>query len=86
MGETPSLLKQKWYCVESMHLPPNTPTYIIAGHWDPHVGPIVCDSFEPYLAVENEVFDTEEQAIAAANEVMNHICDLHNAALEGESS
>ena len=71
-------LLQQWYCVERMHLPPETATYIIAGHWDPHVGTMVADSFEPWQAVEKEQFETEDEAIGAGIAILDHICALHN--------
>lgn len=73
------LLEQEWHCVESFHLPPETCTYIIAGHWDPHVGTPVADFADVWMLVEDGKYDDEEDAIAAGNAVMNHICELHNA-------
>lgn len=70
------LIEQEWYCVEQFHLPPGTSTYIIAGHWDPHVGTAVVDSpgeGAPY-------------AIAAGNAVMAHICELHNEWLKTKNA
>jgi hypothetical protein len=81
MNEENPLL-QKWYCVEQMHLPPDCATYIIAGHWDPHRGTVIADSFGPWQAIENEQFETEAEAIDAANAIMYHICKVHNEWLE----
>lgn len=79
------IINEKWYCVESFHLPPRTPTYIIAGHCDPSMGIVVADSFEVFTAMErDDSFETEEQALRCANAVMSHICEIHNDWLERE--
>lgn len=72
-------LTMEWHVVGAPWLPPNTSPYIIAGHYDPHVGMPVVDAFDPdewAEACEAEPFDSFA--------VLQHICDLHNAALKGQ--
>lgn len=80
------LLNQEWHCVESFHLPPKTCTYIIAGHWDPHVGTAVADFADAWMLVEEGQYEDEEAAIAAGDEIMHHICELHNAWLKAKNT
>jgi len=77
-----NILEQKWYVVDSCYIPQGCSPYIIAGHWDPHVAPMVVDGFEPYLMYENEVYETEDEAAAANWVILRHICELHNATIK----
>ena len=78
----PDNLSLKWYVVGSPWLPPGIGSYIVAGGEDPHGSPMVVDSFEPWMAVENELYETEDAALDASFSVLQHICDLHNRWVE----
>lgn len=82
------VLKQRWYVVDPIHLPPDVSPYIIAGHWDAHVGQMVCDMPMPHdleSGDENPDWDQiERDAVAQGWAVARHIVDLHNASLDVE--
>lgn len=73
------VLKQRWYVVDHMHLPPSCSPYIIAGHWDAHVGQMICD-----MPMSDDGESDEDDLIAQGWAVARHIVDLHNASLDRE--
>ena len=76
-----NIFEQQWYVVAPPWRDPTIETYIIAGTPDPHCGTMVADMPPAYAQVENEEFETEEEAISHSDSVAQYICDLHNAKL-----
>ena len=65
--------KSPWYVAGAPWVPSDLMPYIIAGHYDPHVGMPVVDMFDPEEWAESceaEPFNPADMA--------QHICDLQN--------
>ena len=81
-----NIFEQEWFVVGPPWRDRSVETYIVAGNPDPHGGVMVCDMPPAYMQVENEEFETEEEAMAHSDAIAQHICDLHNAALKSAAS
>ena len=68
------ILKMKWYPVGSPWLPPDTPTYIVAGNEDPHGATMVCDMPDDFDSGDMERAELIDQGWSIAH----YICGLHN--------
>lgn len=67
------LLAQRWYLLGAPWATSDyAGTVILAGSEDPHIGTVVCDTYDAH---------SDDADLDAAREVAAHIVELHNANL-----
>lgn len=75
MTDQDSVFTKRWYVVGAPWLRSGLAPYVIAGHYDPHVGTPVVDCMDDDVESDADKFG-----------IAQHICNLHNEWLDRTST